>query len=836
MSSTPTAMKRYNRLYGLPAIKVIVRLAVCLAGMVCASPAAMASGSIEHTVRYNYADLTVSAVEAEDGAVYSEISMPEMGNTGDTGAPALPVHHICFLVPSYSTDFRVTLLSGGEEKSITLPNELIPVQDIEYMNSAGALFTSPDREKYSTSSDEVEVRVEGENFFEGWQHFVTVSIRPVTYNSATRQIVCYNDIQVRLDYRECTAAEMPSPPVFPPEPRYSPLLTEFVVNPPMSDIPGVNRASSSYQSVNDRYIIVTTEDLKADFEKLAVWKRQKGYTAEVVTMESILSTPGYAVNPADSIWDEAAALRKWLKWRYQKDGHYFLLLAGDSRAEMFPIRKYFYIVETKYDKTDKYGANVIPSDVYFADFSKEANDMSLFPHGLYSQKIGYKRPSLAIPVGRLMCQNGQEVANYLRKLKLYEAWPGKGDMDYLGKGFVFCQQHGVKEQNGTYIAKYESLFTSLSDLIQHKEMLDTLWVPDFDSRRPTGAQVINAMKDVGLMSWQGHGQPGSVGCAGQDDVFAHWRYIKPTKNTIKTGLTHDDPNNSLDLLGNIYKPAVAYSMSCTIMPFDNWSELVDHNMGSSFTVAGKYGGVALLGNTRAGYWGSSNKQENQFAEILKQTRKIGNAEMACKMSPVSTFGTYPRYVHNLLGDPEFEVWLGVPTTQSFIVSNSSSSYKIMGSNLKGCIISAYDGISNVRCDSITSDVLYVNLSVPQSQFPDRLISIWKTGMLPVMKLWADNVKLVNVTKTYSLPYIDIQQSGSDVCTYDVSTGATLKLLSATDINADSAFTLSGGTLYLEGENVQLTGTNTFKGGTLKCSANQLELNGEFVIENCTLQF
>ncbi len=835
-------MKRYNRLYGLPAIKVIVRLAVCLAWMVCASSSAMASGSIEHTVRYNYADLTVSDVEAEDGAVYSEISMPEMGNTGDMGAPSLPVHHICFLVPSYSTDFRVTLLSGGEEKSITLPNELIPVQDIEYMNSAGALFTSPDREKYSSSSDEVEVRVEGENFFEGWQHFVTVSIRPVTYNSTARQIVCYNDIQVRLDYRECTAAEMPSPPVFPPEPRYSPLLTEFVVNPPISDISGANRASSSYQSVNDRYIIVTTEDLKADFEKLAVWKRQKGYTAEVVTMESILSTPGYAVNPADSIWDEAAALRKWLKWRYQKDGHYFLLLAGDSRAELFPIRKYFYKVKSKYDKTDKYGENVIPSDVYFADFSKEANDLSIFPYGLYSQQI-VKYPSLAIPVGRLMCQNSQEVANYLRKLKLYEAWPGKGDMDYLGRGFVFCQQDGVKRENGTYMAKQTNIFSPLSDMIQHSEMLDTLWVLNFNSRRPTGAQVINAMKDVGLMSWKGHGQPGSIGCAGTNPpskdslhFYDSWRYIRPTKYTQQTGLSHMDPNNSLDLLGNIYKPSVAYSISCTIMPFDNWSELVDHNMGSSFTVAGKYGGVALLGNTRDGYWVSSSKQENQFAEILKQTRKIGNAEMACKMSPVTTYGAYLRYTHNLLGDPEFEVWLGVPTTQSFIVSNSSSSYRIMGSNLKGCIISAYDGISNVRCDSITSDVSYANLSVPQSQFPDRLISIWKTGMLPVMKLWADNVKLENVTKTYSLPYIDIQQSGRDVCTYDVSTGATLKLLSATDINAYSAFTLSGGTLYLEGENVKLTGTNTFKGGTLKCSANQLELNGEFVIENCTLQF
>ena len=822
-------MKRYNRLYGLPAIKVIVRLAVCLAGMVCASLAAMASGSIEHTVRYNYADLTVRDVETEDGAVYSEINMPKMGNTGDMGAPALPVHHICFLVPSYSTDFRVTLLSGGEEKSITLPNELIPVQDIEYMNSIGTHFTSPDWEKYTTSSDEVEVRVEGDNFFEGWQHFVTVSIRPVTYNSAARQIVCYNDIQVRLDYRECTAAEMSSPPVFPPEPRYSPLLTEFVVNPPMSDISGANRASSSYQSVKDRYIIVTTEDLKADFEKLAVWKRQKGYTAEVVTMESILSTPGYAVNPADSIWDEAAALRKWLKWRYQKDGHYFLLLAGDSRAGYMPVRKYNY---NNYTGSNVYHDYYIPSDIYFVDFSREVDNLQKLSNGLYTKSTSASiNPSL--PVGRLMCRDSREVYNYFRKLILYESWPGKGDAQYLARGFGFTQEDGITFQS-------KNISMPLSSYISFEWMKDTVRINDFNLRTPTGSQVINAMKNVGLMSWQGHGQPGSIGCAGKqgEPYWKTWRYIQPTVGPIDTGLSHIDPDNSLDLLGNDYSPAVAYSLSCTIMPFDFPTERgVEYNMGTSFTVAGRYGGVALLGNTRNGNFVYSGYIESFWGEYLKSNRKIGIAELLSRIKPSSYISSNAwRHTNNLLGDPEFEVWLGVPTTQRFIFSNSSSSYMVKGNYLKGCIISAYDGISNVRCDSITSYVNYVNLSVPQSQFPDRLISIWKTGMLPVMKLWADNVKLVNVTKTYSLPYIDIQQSGSDVCTYDVSTGATLKLLSATDINADSAFTLSGGTLYLEGENVQLTGTNTFKGGTLKCSANQLELNGEFVIENCTLQF
>ncbi|MEZ3519312.1 MAG: hypothetical protein K1V75_05175 [Muribaculaceae bacterium] len=825
-------MKRYNRLYGHPAIKAIVRPAVCVAGMVCASLAAMASGSIEHTVRYNYADLTVRDVEVEDGAVYSEINMPEMGNIGDTGAPALPVHHICFLVPSYSTDFSVTLLSGGEEKSITLPNELIPVQDIEYMNSAGTPFTFPDREKYSSSSDKVEVRVEGDNFFEGWQHFVTVSIRPVTYNSTARQIVCYNDIQVRLDYRECTAAEMPSPPVFPPEPRYSPLLTEFVVNPPMSDISGANRASSSYQSVNDRYIIVTTDDLKADFEKLAVWKRQKGYTAEVVTMESILSTPGYAVNPADSIWDEAAALRKWLKWRYQKDGHYFLLLAGDSQAGKMPVRKYNH---NNFTGSDAYHKYYIPSDIYFVDFSQEVDNLQKLSNGLYTKSTSASmNPSL--PVGRLMCRDSREVNNYFRKLILYESWPGKGDTQYLAWGFGFTQEDGITRQS-------KNISMPLSSYISFEWMKDTVRINDFNLRTPTGSQVINAMKNVGLMSWQGHGQPGSIGCAGKQGAsyWKTWRYIQPTVGPIDTGLSHIDPDNSLDLLGNDYSPAVAYSLSCTIMPFDFPPERgVEYNMGTSFTVAGRYGGVALLGNTREGHWTNSGYIESFFGEYLKSNRKIGIAELLSRIMPSSLIsGNEDRHTNNLLGDPEFEVWLGVPKDDKYSIINSSTSYTISGTNLKGCVVTSYNGKSIIRSDYVVQPLSKVTFDIGPNASPssnnDLLISVWKTGSLPFFKLCANNVRLLNVTKTYSLPYVDIKQTSNNICKFIILTGATLNLLSATDIQADNAFTISGGILNLEGEAVKLTGSNSFRNGRVQAKADCLTLDGNFFMENCTLE-
>lgn len=118
---------------------------------------------------------------------------------------------------------------------------------------------------------------------------------------------------------------------------------------------------------------------------------------------------------------------------------------------------------------------------------------------------------------------------------------------------------------------------------------------------------------------------------------------------------------------------------------------------------------------------------------------------------------------------------------------------------------------------------------------DLLISVWKTGSLPFFKLCANNVRLLNVTKTYSLPYVDIKQTSNNICKFIILTGATLNLLSATDIQADNAFTISGGILNLEGEAVKLTGSNSFRNGRVQAKADCLTLDGNFFMENCTLE-
>ena len=849
-------MKRYNRLYGLNPISGI-RMSVLLfvAAFISFPAVAFSEGSqsdvVEYTAIFDYGSLAVEENAESTGEVYSYLVMPDLDRETIAGAPDIPVRYLSFLVPSYSKDFRVSLISCDKGETIGLNHDLVPVQEDHDMNTINPPFTLPDMSLYGDRSD-IEVRILGEQFFEGWQHLVNVAIRPIAYDYADRQIRCYNNLKIKLEYTPCEGNEMASPPVFPPEPQYSPLLADLVVNPPTVSSDGITKAPAVTQEVKERYLIVTDNYLKSGMEKFAIWKRQKGYTVDIATMESILSTPGYAVNPADSIWDEAAALRKWLKNKYETIGFQYLLLAGDSRNGNIPVRKYYNVSGEKTE--NQHGEKFIPSDVYFVDFSTQLNALKKHPNGVYSTEVSTAL-NPALPVGRLMCRDNEELSNYLRKLQIYEAWPGKGETGYLGKGLTFVQQDGITTTNGKRTRWCNNIFDPLSNYFDSKEMLDSIWCEDFANRRPTGAQVINELKKVGLMSWQGHGCPGSIATAGRrptsaedsivskrNKVYSMWRFIQPVKTTELTGLSHSDPNNSLDLLGNDYQPGVAYSISCHIMPFDlpEDGKMVTYHFGTAYTVAGRYGGVALLGNTRQGWWGASSKLEKKFGELLINNRKAGVAEYLSKLRTNNSISHAALYAHNLIGDPEFEIWLGEPVKTDYLIQNKNNGYSVSG-NLQGCIISSYNGIRNIRSDKVVMSNGYsvVNIDINDVMMydtsQDRLISVWKPGYLPVMRLCADNVTLSNVTKTYSMPVIDISSSGSIPCKFNLAYGGTLKLMSATDIHSDGAVDINGGSLILEGENVSITGSNKFTGGELTVKAETVSFDGEFEIDGCIVE-
>ncbi|MDE6446994.1 MAG: hypothetical protein K2L35_01610 [Muribaculaceae bacterium] len=62
----------------------------------------------------------------------------------------------------------------------------------------------------------------------------------------------------------------------------------------------------------------------------------------------------------------------------------------------------------------------------------------------------------------------------------------------------------------------------------------------------------------------------------------------------------------------------------------------------------------------------------------------------------------------------------------------------------------------------------------------------------------------------------------------------LNILSATDIVAKNVFNISGGSLYLEGETIRIEGNNVIRNGKLSAGSRELVLDGDFVIDNSTI--
>lgn len=99
----------------------------------------------------------------------------------------------------------------------------------------------------------------------------------------------------------------------------------------------------------------------------------------------------------------------------------------------------------------------------------------------------------------------------------------------------------------------------------------------------------------------GHGAPSYIIVSNNAQINSN-RVITAFQN-VNSGNFIQESGHGLDCLTNHDYPAIAYSISCTSTPFDIYGSYdIPYNIGSSFTVAGLYGGPAFLGNTREGFY------------------------------------------------------------------------------------------------------------------------------------------------------------------------------------------------------------------------------------------
>ena len=823
-----------------------VCLAICVMTFAMSFTSQASRQSIVHTENFDIGDFSIDNFVSPSGDTYTKLSWANTLSTGEVGQPELLVRYIRFLVPDSASDFSVEISNSIIARNVRLDYPVYPVQEPESINEYNPdVFTAPDVDAYLSSEFMKSAEIMEDSWLEGRYHVVTVALYPVKYNASTNELGICGSIDVSLSYTDNMEIVSEAKSGM-NEGMID--IADFVVNPGFADI---NMSKSinpnpNGESIPSYYYIISERKLLSALKDLEDWKRQKGYNVVVTAIEDIFNNSEYKVNSTDIV-DEAASLRSYLSHEFDKNGSFFCLLVGDHKTKM-PIRKLRKTNSSSAHEILPNGNNYIPTDNYFSDLSKNGWNVFRDASGQYVGDLNNTQYTPSIYVGRLLCHTSEQIDNYISKLILYESNPGRGNTSYLDETCLYVQYDGKDDYSETL-----KLMQSTFENVDCK--LDVIMSDSKKRGYPTGKMMLESINKSGYSSLMGHSEPSTIACSGIEKESNKWEFIRALESYRNisdtegdTGLKNNNCNNNgIDLMTNFDSPSVIYSIGCTTCPFDIYENMnsdgwhfkydIPHTVPSSYTVGGRYGGVAFLGNTRVGYWATSPLLEHEFLEAIKSYPKIGIAEAISKYSFLRS--KHVRHTHNLIGDPEFELWRRSPQILNVNLTWQNSGIKISGSDVQGCTITLNDGQGNIK---VLKNLL-VSRILPYCSPENRMeaVSVFKTGFLPIVSLKCQNQSLANVRKSFVVRTAEIGSnidanmtsgnvrigSNSDIEIYavdeiqcgsgvNIDSGGNLTLRCDDQVKVEGCKVESGGKMNIRGEIVIISnGFSVAKGGVFK---------------------
>jgi hypothetical protein len=671
--------------------------------------------------------------DSSNNKEYLNISVDGLSiNTETEGNPELPSKIIQILVP-YDKEIDTVFIAKPKIETITLEKKIIPFQGkISTGKMVSKDFISPVNSIYDSESfyPEKQVKILNVDYFDYTNQIASIEVIPFQYNANKNILLFYSSFDIRIKYKNKKTinnknqSELKRQRTEENQNFYDSILASFISNPHKIKVYSQNNnattsnlrsATAISKELSYEYVVVTSSALAPAFERFISWKKRKGINIGIVTMEYIRNN--YSGDLISGIYDDAGKLRQFLYDSYKNNLRY-ALLGGDKNN--VPIR----LGATVNNST--LITDLAPTDLYFADFNGNWN---VDKDQLYGEpKDDLPDYSAEIYVGRILCSSFQDIENWTDKLIAYESNPGFGNFDYLKKAF-YTQADQMQDNNSAATIKNAfSMFTTntiFQEIFNGIPNSHSPGLPQF----PTGGDVINEFnKNYGLVSFLAHGSPCNVSVANQgynDDP----KYRIFTSRDIHPEYL-DDGGAIAKMTNNGY-PNINYSISCTTMPFDDaapWHE--GHiNLGKYYTSMFKSGNVAYLGNTRDGWVIGSCTLFQYFGnKITSGNYKIGIAEaLSLSIAPDLNL----RYAHNLVGDPEMEMWTDIPAffPVSPVTENGNNITVNTGgvSGAKICVMSASDnGASYYQVADNVSSYTFSNVIKPY------LVTISKHNYIPYL--------------------------------------------------------------------------------------------------------
>ncbi len=354
----------------------------------------------------------------------------------------------------------------------------------------------------------------------------------------------------------------------------------------------------------DRYVIITTDKLKAAFEPLAEWKTQRG-------VPTVIRTLGWIRSHFPNATDDAERMRDFIRWAYQKRGTRYVLLGGDT--EIIPTR----LIHT--------GDFTFAADYYFADLdgSWNANQNDIF-----GQAADAVEAYPEVYVGRVPVLQPDDVQRFIYKLFRYEKLDSVHTPGYPA--------------NALYLAANLQKVDDSRDLIM--KHIDPQINPKFARTLLTQSRDIGSDPQVPLNALnQGYGI-----------VFSenHGLYF-----TIRPGAKGSDLYNYQIKNLTTPDPPIWYMASCYT------NDILKRSISEVYMRSKTGGGVAYIGNSSWEYPFSGIYLEKEFFNLAfnKGYYHLSEAHYLSRLpylgylnfegpSRIIVFSTI------VLGDPEMPIW------------------------------------------------------------------------------------------------------------------------------------------------------------------------------------
>ncbi len=394
------------------------------------------------------------------------------------------------------------------------------------------------------------------------------------------------------------------------------------------------------------YLIITNEDMKSEFQRLADFKTNIGINTLVTTREFI------AANFRNGA-DIQETMRMFIQDAYQKWGIEYVMLGGDT--DILPAR---YVDNSFYPAS---GSTEIPVDMYFAclDGNWNANGNAHYGEADSEANGNGDDADFAeeVYIGRATVSTVAAAQVFVDKVISYETtpqgsnWPNR----VLYAAEVLFWRDGIED--GEIVldgAKFShQMITELLEPCTDMEftrMYETNELYPWDTEL-TRAALIDSLNTghYGIFNQIGHGFYFNMSVG--DANFM---------NSDADNLTNGD---HLFLLYSLNCASAAFDFSCLMERF-----LQNPNGGS----------VLSIGSSRAAFPNNSNNYQQGFFEALYCTEesRAGNLLAISRLPYLGN--TVYNYVdrwtfenYTLLGDPTTPIWTGVPEALSVSSSDLS---------------------------------------------------------------------------------------------------------------------------------------------------------------------